>query len=79
MREQRLRPGLYAVEEFRDVACKNQWVFMCASTHYSHLCNTDHIKNGWGVGVRRMERGCRIKKLVTVKPPLQNHQTGWEL
>ncbi len=41
--------------------------------------HTDHIKSGWGVGVRRMERGCRIKKLVTVKPPLQNHQTGWEL
>ncbi|CDZ85417.1 maltose transport system, substrate-binding protein [Citrobacter koseri] len=74
MREQRLRPGPRPAEEFRDVTCKNRGVFMCANTHYSHLCNTDHIKKGWGVGVRRMERGCRIKKLDTVKPPLCIHE-----
>ncbi|KTQ23849.1 sugar ABC transporter substrate-binding protein, partial [Salmonella enterica] len=70
MRTQRLRPRVRAEKEFRDAARKNRRVFMCASTHYSHLCNTDHIKPGWGVGAGRMERGCRIKKLETVKPPL---------
>ncbi|QDQ34434.1 Maltose/maltodextrin ABC transporter, substrate binding periplasm [Salmonella enterica subsp. enterica serovar Typhimurium] len=70
MRTQRLRPRARTEKEFRDAARKNRRVFMCASTHYSHLCNTDHIKPGWGVGAGRMERGCRIKKLETVKPPL---------
>ncbi len=50
MRTQRLRPRVRAEKEFRDAARKNRRVFVCASTHYSHLCNTDHIKPGWGVG-----------------------------
>ncbi|RAN14238.1 sugar ABC transporter substrate-binding protein, partial [Salmonella enterica subsp. enterica serovar Mbandaka] len=70
MRTQRLRPRARTEKEFRDAARKNRRVFVCASTHYSHLCNTDHIKPGWGVGAGGMERGCRIKKLETVKPPL---------
>ncbi len=52
-----------------DAARKNRR-FCAPARITSHLCNTDHIKPGWGVGVGRMERGCRIKKLETVKPPL---------
>ncbi|AFG42954.1 ABC superfamily (Bind_prot) maltose transport protein [Escherichia coli P12b] len=39
---------------------------MCASPHYRQFCNRDHTKQRWGVGARRMERGCRIKKLESV-------------
>ncbi|EAV5578117.1 maltose ABC transporter substrate-binding protein MalE, partial [Salmonella enterica] len=54
MRTQHLRPRARTEKEFRDAARKNRRVFVCASTHYSHLCNTDHIKSGWGVGAGRM-------------------------
>ncbi|CBG90416.1 maltose transport system, substrate-binding protein [Citrobacter rodentium ICC168] len=74
MREGRLRPEPDGGREFRDVACKNGAVFMCASTHYSHLCNTDHIKRPWGVGGRMMERGCQLRKLEHVEPLNSYHE-----
>ncbi|MCD3114259.1 hypothetical protein GFK27_24555, partial [Salmonella enterica subsp. enterica serovar Enteritidis] len=55
MRTQHLRPRARTEKEFRDAARKNRRVFVCASTHYSHLCNTDHIKSGWGVGAEELK------------------------
>lgn len=74
MREGLLRPKRGGDREFRDVARKNGTIFMCANTHYSHLCNTDHIKRGWGVGVRMMERGCQLRRLEHVEPLKTYHE-----
>ncbi|EFC55286.1 hypothetical protein ENTCAN_08001 [Enterobacter cancerogenus ATCC 35316] len=68
MREQALRPAPGGLGENREAACKNQWAFVCASTHNLNLCNGDHINRGWGVGLRRMERGCQIRRLSHVEP-----------
>ena len=74
MRKQVLRRMAGNQEEFRDPRCKKHVYFMCATPRYAHLCNTDHIKQQWGVGERRMERGCHRKKLKTVKRPLRIHE-----
>lgn len=83
MRERALRPLLEDCGEIRDAACKIRWVFMCASTHNLNLCNRDHTNGGWGVGLRRMERGCQIRRLSHVEPPqcIHEHITkkGWQI
>jgi hypothetical protein len=58
MRERALPPETVGAEEFRDGCYKNGGIFMCAGTHNSILCNTDHTNQGWGVDKGRMERGC---------------------
>lgn len=67
-------------KEIRDIACKKHGNFVCASPQYGYFCNADHTKRGWGVGARRMERGCRIKKLESVQAFSQAlHQQGPEI
>jgi len=74
MRELTLRPPMEGGGEIREVTCKIQCAFMCASTHNLILCNRDHTNGGWGVGLRRMERGCQIRRLSHVEPPQCIHE-----
>lgn len=74
MTAQALPPSWLLNGYFRDRCGKNGRVFLCSGTHNSQLCNRDHTNKRWGVGLRRMERGCENRKLAIVKHALCIHE-----
>ncbi|EHM51722.1 hypothetical protein HMPREF0880_00140 [Yokenella regensburgei ATCC 43003] len=67
MRRRALPPDVARRGDFRDGSGKFRCGFMCANAHNGYLCNADHITRRRGVASGRMERGCHIKKLSSVK------------